>query len=277
MQRTDRFETATLAGNQPGVAKIRVNVTPQGNKLYYATNELTGAATPQPRDSQGYPRGIEAATPATNINIPQNVRKVNAAGDSHPASVESIRQTYEKLIAEQQAANAENLAAANRVRDLTDVYRENVQTKGAGADTVSAQQVENSAGQGYNGIDTLEKLYDEAVHSKGTEGAGDAPTKPYTTSRPKYGKTQVDDVWNNYKDPTTGKAPDPAGGSISWDKTKPRQGQWDMGHIPEEKYSDMRDRYIRGEISQQEFLGWYRNPANYRPELPSTNRSHKYE
>ncbi|WP_410805284.1 GH-E family nuclease, partial [Paraburkholderia sp. SIMBA_053] len=22
---------------------------------------------------------------------------------------------------------------------------------------------------------------------------------------------------------------------------------------------------------------WYRNPENYRPELPSTNRSHKYE
>ncbi len=110
-----------------------------------------------------------------------------------------------------------------------------------------------------------------------TEGAGEMATKPYAKSRPSYGKTQVDDVWNNYKDPTTGKAPDPAGGSITWDKTKPRQGQWDMGHIPGEKYSDMRGRYIRGEISQKEFLEWYRNPANYRPELPSTNRSHKYE
>lgn len=112
------------------------------------------------------------------------------------------------------------------------------------------------------------------------EGAGKGnpnTTKPYANSRPAYGKTQVDDVWNNYKDPTTGKAPDPAGGSISWDKTKPRQGQWDMGHIPGQKYSDMHGRYIRGEISQKEFMEWYRNPANYRPELPSTNRSHKYE
>jgi len=25
-----------------------------------------------------------------------------------------------------------------------------------------------------------------------------------------------------------------------------------------------------------EFLEWYRDPVNYRPELPSTNRSHKY-
>ncbi|MED0988749.1 GH-E family nuclease [Bacillus nitratireducens] len=28
---------------------------------------------------------------------------------------------------------------------------------------------------------------------------------------------------------------------------------------------------------KKEFLKWYRKPENYRPELPSTNRSHKYE
>ncbi|WP_227985542.1 GH-E family nuclease [Streptococcus ruminantium] len=32
-----------------------------------------------------------------------------------------------------------------------------------------------------------------------------------------------------------------------------------------------------GHISKKEFLEWYRNHKNYRPELPSTNRSHKYE
>jgi hypothetical protein len=30
-------------------------------------------------------------------------------------------------------------------------------------------------------------------------------------------------------------------------------------------------------MSLKDFLEWYRNPENYRPELPSTNRSHKYE
>ncbi|HEM3588808.1 TPA: hypothetical protein U1B91_002108 [Streptococcus suis] len=30
-------------------------------------------------------------------------------------------------------------------------------------------------------------------------------------------------------------------------------------------------------ITQEEFLKWFRNPKNYRPELPSTNRGHKYE
>ncbi|MEL4105377.1 hypothetical protein AAFA46_00865 [Oscillospiraceae bacterium WX1] len=117
----------------------------------------------------------QAEKTTQNASIPLN---------PHPASVESIRQAYEKLIAEQQAANAENVAAENRVRDLTDVYREKVQPEGAGADTVSAQQVENSAGQGYNGINTLEKLYDEAVHSKGTEGAGDDLSGPVEITPP---------------------------------------------------------------------------------------------
>ena len=35
--------------------------------------------------------------------------------------------------------------------------------------------------------------------------------------------------------------------------------------------------YIEGQISLKEFLAWYRNPENYRPELPETNRGHKYE
>ncbi|MEL4105382.1 hypothetical protein AAFA46_00890 [Oscillospiraceae bacterium WX1] len=104
------------------------------------------------------------------------------------ASVESIWQAYEKLIAEQQAVNAQNLAAENRNRDLTDVYREKAQANGVGADAVSAQPVENNAGQGYNGINTLEKLYDEAVHSKGTEGTGDGLNKAGIP------KTKVDEI-----------------------------------------------------------------------------------
>ncbi|MDF2822133.1 MAG: hypothetical protein K0R15_2581 [Clostridiales bacterium] len=33
----------------------------------------------------------------------------------------------------------------------------------------------------------------------------------------------------------------------------------------------------QGTISKEEFLEWYRNPTNYHPELPSTNRCHQYE
>ncbi len=123
-------------------------------------------------------------------------------------------------------------------------------------------------GQRYNGTDGVGRT---------PEGAGDAPIKPYTTSRPKYGSTQVDDVWNSHVDSETGTVTDPSGARIVWDRTKPRNGQWDMGHIPGHKYSDIHSKYMNGEISLDEFLKWYRNPQNYRPELPGTNRSHLYE
>lgn len=74
-----------------------------------------------------------------------------------------------------------------------------------------------------------------------------------------------------------GKVIDPTGKEITWDKTRKRAGQWDMGHIPGEKYSEKHRQYMSGEISKSEFLEWYRDPFNYRPELPSTNRGHKYE
>ena len=110
-------------------------------------------------------------------------------------------------------------------------------------------------------------------HSKGRKGT----RKPYATSRPSYGKGQVEQVWENAKDPITGKVYDPSGVEITWDPTKPRNGQWDMGHMPDAKYSVMHQLYMDDLMSLKDFLEWYRNPENYRPELPSTNRSHQYE
>ena len=115
---------------------------------------------------------------------------------------------------------------------------------------------------------------DAAMREALESGSGN---KPYTNSRPSYGKNQVNEVWENAKDPITGKVYDPSGVEITWDKTKSRNGQWDMGHIPGEKYSEMHQLYMDDVISKDEFLEWYRNPKNYRPELPGTNRSHKYE
>ncbi len=111
------------------------------------------------------------------------------------------------------------------------------------------------------------------------EGAGGmtSSAKPYANSRPPYGKNQVEDVWNAHVNSKTGKATDPSGVEFSWDRSRPRKGQWDMGHIPGQKYADVHRRYINDEMSLQEFLDWYRNPANYRPELPNTNRSHLFE
>ena len=50
-----------------------------------------------------------------------------------------------------------------------------------------------------------------------------------------------------------------------------------MGHRPEYKYSVYHKKYMEGDMTLQEFLEWYHDPTHYRPELPSTNRSHKYE
>jgi len=48
-----------------------------------------------------------------------------------------------------------------------------------------------------------------------------------------------------------------------------------MGHLKDQKYSDMYDFFIRGDISEQEFLKWYRTAENYEPQLPGYNRGLK--
>ena len=101
--------------------------------------------------------------------------------------------------------------------------------------------------------------------------------KPYAKGRPKYGANQEEQVWNAHLNPETGTVTDPSGATIVWDRTKPRNGQWDMGHKPDNKYSDIHAKYMSGEMSKEDFLKWYRDPVNYRPELPSTNRSHLFE
>ncbi|WP_201777886.1 HNH/ENDO VII family nuclease [Ornithinibacillus contaminans] len=108
---------------------------------------------------------------------------------------------------------------------------------------------------------------------------GTVKSKPYSNpkNRPKYEDGQVDRVWEDAKD-IDGKVYDPnTGEELLWDKSKSRAGQWDMGHTPENKYSEWHKKYLNDEITKQEFLDWYRNPKNYRPESPSANRSHKYE
>lgn len=102
--------------------------------------------------------------------------------------------------------------------------------------------------------------------------------KPYTNSRPSYAKGQVETVYENaVKASPNGKVYDPnTGAELPWDRSFPRNGQWDMGHIQQEKYSVVHDRYMNGEMTTREFLDWYRNPSNYHPESPSSNRSNKY-
>ena len=102
-------------------------------------------------------------------------------------------------------------------------------------------------------------------------------TKPYANSRPSFRKGVVEEVCENAKGPD-GLVRDPnTGDIINWTPGQSRKGVWDMGHIPEAKYSEMHEAYMNGELTTKEFVDWYNDPANYRPELPSNNRSHKYE
>jgi hypothetical protein len=112
----------------------------------------------------------------------------------------------------------------------------------------------------------------------GFEVAGPDPI-PYAnpTQRPAYGPGQVEAVWANAQD-ANGVVHDPNTGEVlTWDRSRSRAGQWDMGHLPRQEYRVLHARYTSGQISLPQFLSEYRNPANYRPESVSANRGHRYE
>lgn len=140
-----------------------------------------------------------------------------------------------------------------------------VATAGAVAGELLIEEAETT--EAVEGIETLGKEIINGPYVK--DG------KPY--GRPSYKKGQIEEVWENAKG-LDGKVRDPNTGEIlEWDKSINRNGQWDMGHIKNEKYFDKWKEYQQGKISKKDFLDWYKDPKNYRPESPSANRSHLYE
>lgn len=100
---------------------------------------------------------------------------------------------------------------------------------------------------------------------------------PYANSRPSYGKGQVDEVWENAKDANGDVWVLDKDGNrvkIEWHPGQPRRDVWDMGHLPEQEYRKLRDEYLSGKISKEEFLRRYRDPDNYEVAYPGRNRSH---
>lgn len=87
-----------------------------------------------------------------------------------------------------------------------------------------------------------------------------------------------DKAWGDNVDPATGRVTDPLTG-----KTMQKDEAWDMGHKPKMEYWKERDNainewlYNNKATSRKEFLDRMNDPARYRPELPSSNRSHKGE
>ena len=78
-------------------------------------------------------------------------------------------------------------------------------------------------------------------------------------------------VWNNAKG-RDGKVRDPLTGKVM-SRNKP----WDMGHKPGYEFAKHQKSAESRGIDRQTFRNEYYNAEHYRPELPSSNRSHKGE
>jgi hypothetical protein len=105
------------------------------------------------------------------------------------------------------------------------------------------------------------------------------PKKPYASCRrPEYGTGQVEKVWQKAKHRVDGKVRDPNTGKVlKWNKSKPRTGQWDMGHKKNHKYSKLKKKYMGGKITTDQFRKEYQNPNNYHPEDCLENQGHGHE
>ena len=90
-------------------------------------------------------------------------------------------------------------------------------------------------------------------------------------SRPSgYRKGVRDKVWD--RNQVDGVVKDPLTGRVM-DKNKP----WDMGHLPKHEFRKAAEYAEKHGWTRKEFLDWHNNPDHSRPELPSSNRSHKGE
>ena len=107
------------------------------------------------------------------------------------------------------------------------------------------------------------------------QGFINVDNRPYLNgSRPSFRKDFAQNLYNYYngvvKDPNTGEI-------IDWKPGQPRKGVVDFGHMPDQKYSDVFEKYRNENINPKEFREWYNNVENYQFEKPGNNRSHKYE
>lgn len=158
-------------------------------------------------------------------------------------------------------------------QELADYVEDSVRNVGLDTDTdlvsepvdVNSEKFEVDTGIG------------EAYNS--SEKQNTASDLPYAHSRPSYRKGVVEEVWRRavaaspdgkVRDPNTYEV-------IEWEPGQPRSCVWDMGHIKNQKYNVVHKRYLEGKMTTAEFLDWFNDPSNYRPELPHNNRGHKYE
>jgi predicted ribonuclease toxin of YeeF-YezG toxin-antitoxin module len=122
-------------------------------------------------------------------------------------------------------------------------------------------------------IDKVDDAVDLATHG---DDLGDAISHADeiadTYTRPSWFRNRVrDTVWDAAMD-ADGVVRDPGTGEIM-SKTESR----DMCHKPGYEFRKHQASANERGISRKEFFNEYDDPSHYRPELPSNNRSHRYE
>jgi RHS repeat-associated protein len=149
-----------------------------------------------------------------------------------------------------------------------------------GGMAVRALSKVDDVGNAANIIDnTLDIANTSEILAEALHAVDNLPNKPYSNpwSRPSYGTNQVETVWGNAKQ-IDGNVYDPfTGEQLFWDKSKPRNGQWDMGHTPDHQYQDLWKKYMNDDINYDEFLRQYRDSDNYFPQSINSNRSRRYD
>jgi len=91
-------------------------------------------------------------------------------------------------------------------------------------------------------------------------------------SRPSgFRKGVRDSVWDAARQ-SDGNVYDPKTGDLM-DPNEP----WDMSHKPGYEFRKMQKSAADRNINRNQFLDEHNNPSHYRPELPSSNRSHACE
>ncbi len=94
-----------------------------------------------------------------------------------------------------------------------------------------------------------------------------------TFSRPSgFRKGVRDQTWEAAREKATGQVRDPVKGRFM-SKDKP----WDMGHKPGREFRKIQRDQAQRKLNRKQVLDEHNDPANYRPELPSSNRSHRGE
>lgn len=109
---------------------------------------------------------------------------------------------------------------------------------------------------------------------KGSEKSKlDKSSAEYRYRRGKFRKGVRETAWDNAKK----ESPDGIVRDPTTNKPLNKNEPWDMGHKPGLEHRKHMRSAEKRDLTRKEFLDEFNNPSHYRPELPSSNRSHEGE